>query len=265
MWEGTVLITGCSEGGIGSAMAKVFAAKGYRVFATLRNSSKGGPSLENTPGIEVLLFDVTSLDSIKQCAAEVQKRTGGKLDVLVNNAGADYVMPLLDVDIDDAKRFYDLNVWSVLGMVQAFAPVLIKAKGVVVNHSSVASVMPLAWAGIYSSSKSAMNSILATLRAEGVRVITAASDLVLPEGSYYQQVFDRISDIRKGLAQLGSMDVNVVPRSMVADIESGKNGVIWRGGTSSLTRYLVWLLPNGLFESLVNWVRGLERVQTETK
>lgn len=128
-------------------MAKVFAAKGYRVFATLRNSSKGGPSLENTPGIEVLLFDVTSLDSIKQCAAEVQKRTGGKLDVLVNNAGADYVMPLLDVDIDDAKRFYDLNVWSVLGMVQAFAPVLIKAKGVVVNHSSVASVMPLAWAG----------------------------------------------------------------------------------------------------------------------
>ncbi|KAJ4380401.1 hypothetical protein N0V85_008760, partial [Neurospora sp. IMI 360204] len=100
-----------------------------RVLATLRNFSKGGP-LSRTQNIEVFLLD----------------RTGGKLDVLVNNAGADYVMRLLDVDIEDAKRFYDLNVWSVLGMVQAFAPMLIKAKGVVVNLSSVASVMPLAWA-----------------------------------------------------------------------------------------------------------------------
>ncbi|KAH7635813.1 hypothetical protein B0T09DRAFT_329764, partial [Sordaria sp. MPI-SDFR-AT-0083] len=56
-------------------------------------------------------------------------------------------MPLVDVYIDDAKRFYDMNVWSVLGLVQAVAPMLIKAKGVVVNHISVASVMPLARAG----------------------------------------------------------------------------------------------------------------------
>jgi 1-acylglycerone phosphate reductase len=141
-----VLITGCSTGGIGAAMTKAFTNQGYHVFATLRNTSKAG-SLAQMPDVEILQLEVTSPKSIEECVLGVQKRTGGTLDILVNNAGADFVMPLLDVSIEEAKKLYDVNVWSILALTQAFAPLLIKAKGTVCNISSIAATMPLAWSG----------------------------------------------------------------------------------------------------------------------
>lgn len=146
MAKKTVLITGCSEGGIGAAMTKAFTDQGYHVFATLRNTSKAG-SLAQMANVEIVQLEVTSLESISQCVLEVLKRTGGTLDILVNNAGADFVMPLLDASIDEAKKLYDVNVWSILATTQAFAPLLIKAKGTVCNISSTAATMPLTWSG----------------------------------------------------------------------------------------------------------------------
>lgn len=146
MSKKTVLITGCSEGGIGAALAKAFHAKGYHVYATLRNTSKAG-SLENIDGIEISTLDVTKQDSIERCVQEIKTKSGGTLDVLVNNAGADCTMPLLDVSLEEAKALYDLNVWGVLAVTQAFAPMLIKARGTLVNINSVAAQMILAWGG----------------------------------------------------------------------------------------------------------------------
>jgi len=82
----SVLITGCSRGGIGDALAQEFHKKGLKVFATARNLSK----VEHlkTMGLEVLQLDVTSQESIRNAAEEVQKATDGKLDFLVNNAGS---------------------------------------------------------------------------------------------------------------------------------------------------------------------------------
>lgn len=142
----TVLITGCSNGGLGAAMAKVYHAKGFQVFATIRNKAKAG-SLGEIDGIEIIELEVTSVESIRQCANVVAKHTGGALDILVNNAGVNAVVPLLDVSLDDAKKVYDANVWSVVAMAQAFAPMLIRAKGTMCNISSVSGEMVFAWAG----------------------------------------------------------------------------------------------------------------------
>jgi NAD(P)-dependent dehydrogenase (short-subunit alcohol dehydrogenase family) len=147
MPERTVLITGCSDGGLGAAMAKAYRAKGFRVFATLRDVGKAG-SLVDAKGIEILPLEVTSEESIRQCAKTIDKLTGGSLDILVNNAGRSGAMPLLDVSIDSAKKMYDLNVWAVLAMVQAFAPMLIKSQGTICNISSVSSELTFAWSGM---------------------------------------------------------------------------------------------------------------------
>lgn len=82
----TALITGCSEGGIGDAIAQEFHKNGVRVFATARNLTK----IEHLRalGLEVLQLDVLSPESIQMAVADVQKATGGTLDFLVNNAGA---------------------------------------------------------------------------------------------------------------------------------------------------------------------------------
>jgi NAD(P)-dependent dehydrogenase (short-subunit alcohol dehydrogenase family) len=149
MQKKTVLITGCSQGGIGASLVKAFHSRGYHVFATLRNKSKADPIFLQSDHISVVDLEITSPESIKSCTDYVAERTGGTLDVLVNNAGMGLCGPLLDTDIDEAKKVYDLNVWGVIAMTQAFAPMLVKAKGVVCNISSVAACFTFAWAGMH--------------------------------------------------------------------------------------------------------------------
>ncbi|KAK0625508.1 putative short-chain dehydrogenase/reductase [Bombardia bombarda] len=273
----TVLITGCSQGGLGEALARAFLAKDFYVFATLRNVAKAGPlaTLEN---VEILPLEATSVESIQAAAQAVAKRTGGSLDVLVNNAGADFVMPLLDVPIDEAKKLFDLNVWSILATTQAFTPMLVKAKGSICNIISTAACMSFAYAGIYSSSKVAARRISETLRIElaplGVRVITCmagaihtpihtnAGELRLPEGSYYTVVRDTISKQREGAMKPGAQTPDVTAKSIVNDIVAGKSGEIWRGGLSSLVRYLAALVP-GVLEYIINGDKDLPLVKKE--
>jgi 1-acylglycerone phosphate reductase len=81
----SVLITGCSEGGIGYNLALEWNKRGFRVFATARKvESMAG--LEEV-GIECLAMDVTDYASLKAVKEKVEKKTGGTLDILVNNAG----------------------------------------------------------------------------------------------------------------------------------------------------------------------------------
>lgn len=142
----TVLITGCSADGIGWAMAKDFHQRGFYVFATARTPSKTG-NLAELSDVEILELDVTVPRTIQQCKEIVAKRTGGTLDVLVNNAGVEFNSPLLDTEIAEAKALYDVNVWGPLAVVQAFAPLLIEAKGVVYNQSSIDAALNMVWAG----------------------------------------------------------------------------------------------------------------------
>ena len=142
----TVLVTGCTTGGIGWAMAKKFHERGFYVFATARNPSTAG-DLAELDDTEILELDVTVPENIVRCKDIVGKRTGGSLDVLVNNAGVEFNSPLLDTKVAEAKRLYDVNVWGPLIMVQAFAPLLIEAKGVVFNQSSIDGAINMVWAG----------------------------------------------------------------------------------------------------------------------
>lgn len=133
----TCLITGCSGGGVGAALAQAFRDKGYHVFATARFPSKIPGTLRDDPSVTVLALDVASPSSIREAVDAVRGATDGKLDVLVNNAGRGMNMPMLDTSIAEAKRLFDTNFFGVLETVQAFAPLLIKAKGCVVNNSSL--------------------------------------------------------------------------------------------------------------------------------
>lgn len=139
----SVLITGCSTGGIGAGLAQAFHQKGYHVFVTLRNLSKAPSSLSASPHVTLLKLDVLSPEAIVAAVSSVTKETGGRLDVLVNNSGQNFIMPALDTAIDDARKLFDLNFFAPLAMLQAFAPLLIKARGCVINQSSAAGHMAM--------------------------------------------------------------------------------------------------------------------------
>jgi 1-acylglycerone phosphate reductase len=80
----SALITGCSAGGLGDALAQAFHREGVRVFATARSVSKIR-HLEEM-GMVVLELDVTDRESVARAVSAV-KATSGALDILVNNAG----------------------------------------------------------------------------------------------------------------------------------------------------------------------------------
>lgn len=82
----TVLITGCSKGGIGDALAQSFHKRGFKVFASARNLSK----IEHLKamGMSVLALDIVDPTSVKNAVEIIKTATGGTLDFLVNNAGA---------------------------------------------------------------------------------------------------------------------------------------------------------------------------------
>lgn len=85
MAQQSVLITGCSAGGIGDSLAQAFHKKGVRVFATARNLDKV-QHLKDA-GIEVIQLDVVDDASIKAAFETVKALTGGTLNILVNNSG----------------------------------------------------------------------------------------------------------------------------------------------------------------------------------
>jgi 1-acylglycerone phosphate reductase len=138
----SVLITGCSAGGIGAGLAEVFQEQGYHVFATLRNPEKIPPTLAKAANVTILTLDVLSSDSIVAAVEVVKQETGNKLDVLVNNSGGILLAPGLDIKIEQGKELFDLNFWAPMAMLQAFAPLLIETKGCVVNNTSANAVAP---------------------------------------------------------------------------------------------------------------------------
>ncbi len=142
----SVLITGCSAGGIGFALVEAFQKQDLHVFATARNPSKMS-QLEKLPNVTLLSLDPTSIVTVQTAVETVRAKTGGTLDYLVNNAGQTIIMPTLDFDIETAKKMYDINVWGMVRVTQEFAPLLVAAKGTLVSISSISSSVITPWMG----------------------------------------------------------------------------------------------------------------------
>lgn len=154
----TCLITGCSEGGVGAALAEAFKDTGYHVFVTARSTNRIPKILHDASNVTVLALDVSSSGSIAAVAKAIQIETGGKLDILINNAGLGMEMPILDISIAEAKKVFDINFFGALEMIQVFSPMLVKAKGYIVNNASVGGRFPIPFIGVYTRVISIENS-----------------------------------------------------------------------------------------------------------
>ncbi|MDZ7919185.1 SDR family oxidoreductase [Rhodoferax sp.] len=152
------LVTGANRG-IGLAFAQALLARGARkVYATARD-----PSSITLPGVEVIQLDVTKPTDIRAAA-----QLASDVTLLVNNAGIAQPGGFLAPDSDDlTRRIFETNVYGVLNMSKAFAPVL-KAHGggALLNVLSVASWVNDGALAAYSASKSAAWSLTNALRHE---------------------------------------------------------------------------------------------------
>ncbi|KAL8647290.1 MAG: hypothetical protein Q9210_005648 [Variospora velana] len=271
----SVLITGCSDGGLGAALAVAFHDAGLHVYATARNTSK----MEQIAslGIETLALDVQSEESIAACVNRLSS-----LDILVNNAGAQYLTPVVDASLSEAKALFDLNVWAHIAVTQAFMPLLLESShAMIVNQTSVGAVTTLPFQAIYNSSKAALAMLSDSLRLElqpfGIVVVDLRTGVVktnliknlnqakhpsLPKGSIYQPAKETVE---KALRQEGFEDKGMPAedwaRLVVQDLLKQKPpSVIWRGESAWLTR-LATLLPFGMLDGVVKKLSGLDVVE----
>ncbi|KAM1181725.1 hypothetical protein ACFX13_000303 [Malus domestica] len=170
-----VLLTGCSEGGIGHALARAFAAEGCVVVATSR-SVRSMADLEGDSRFYLQELDVVSEESVERVVSNVLEKYG-RIDVVVNNAGVQCVGPLAEVPLSALQHTFNTNVFGSMRLIQAVIPHMAsRRKGKIVNVGSVTVAAPTPWAGAYTASKAALHALSDSLRLElrpfGISVIT---------------------------------------------------------------------------------------------
>ncbi|PCH07566.1 Short-chain dehydrogenase/reductase SDR [Penicillium occitanis (nom. inval.)] len=273
----SILITGCSQGGAGNALALEFAARGLRVFATAR--SLGSMSNLSENGIETLALDVTVLESIVALKDEISKRTGGTLDYLYNNAGSMYEAPALEADPKQVRRMFDTNVFGLFDVVTAFTPLLIAATHssnttpTIVNVASILARIPFPFASAYNATKAAVSAYSDTLRLElspfGIRVVTlfmgevstnlrTAYNINFGPESLYADVESKVKERTEHSAKV-SVTPDVFARQVISKVLGDKSvSYIWKGTNA----FIVWLLnaigPRKVFDSTVMGPVGLD-------
>lgn len=190
----SILITGANSG-IGRAMALRFATAGDRVFAAMRDLTRGEKllSLASDAGVEVepLELDVTDAGSVRRGIERA-----GRIDVLVNNAGIGWNAAVEDVDVEAAKLVFDTNFWGVIHCTQNVLPQMReRGAGSIINISSVAGRIAAIAQPIYASSKWALECLSENLAQEvapfGIRVIVIEPGVtrtaILPKNLGYPQ------------------------------------------------------------------------------
>ena len=128
----TIVVSGAT-GGLGLRVAEVLAAHGARVLVGSRNAERGRTALERISAAasgavpELLALDLASLDSVRAAAADIRKRTGDRLDVLINNGGI--MAPPLNFSVDGFESQWATNVIGPALLTRLLRPALEQVPG----------------------------------------------------------------------------------------------------------------------------------------
>ncbi|HEY4192545.1 MAG TPA: SDR family oxidoreductase [Mesorhizobium sp.] len=163
----TALVTGAASG-FGVEIAATFAREGAKVIIMDLNG-EGAETTAKTIGAAACAIkgDVTKAADI-QAAVDAAVAFGGKLDIVVNNAGWTHRnKPMLEVTEEEFDRVYDINVRSIFHMSGAAVPLMQKqGGGVIINIGSVAGIRPRPGLTWYNSTKGAVNLLSRSMAVE---------------------------------------------------------------------------------------------------
>jgi NAD(P)-dependent dehydrogenase (short-subunit alcohol dehydrogenase family) len=164
--RGAVLISGASTG-IGRACAEHLDGLGFTIFAGVRKQADADSLTSAGSGrIQPLMLDVTESESIATAMRTVDEASAAGLAGLVNNAGVSAGGPLEFVAIDDWRHALEVNFLGQVAVTQAALPALRKARGRVVNMTSIGGRLASPFLGPYNASKYALEAVTDALRLE---------------------------------------------------------------------------------------------------
>lgn len=264
----SVFITGASTG-IGYALATEFAKRGgYKVYAGARTTTKLKP-LESL-GVTTFYFDITSKESIDKASALIAEENDGALDILINNAGINKIQPIFDVESEEVRQLFDVNVFGHFDVLKSFKNLLLESRGLVGFIDSTIDLVPIPFSASYATSKGAFNLLAKTFALEvnnlGIKVLVIKSGLVESEiGSPDKVPTDSIfyvedeETLRK--VNRPKLPADVYAKQVVDDTERSirKNKLYAETyrGNGALFAYYLNLLPFWLYKRLIIQILGL--------
>jgi NAD(P)-dependent dehydrogenase (short-subunit alcohol dehydrogenase family) len=277
-----VLITGASSG-IGYASVARLATLNWQVFATVRKREDGerlrGEFGEN---VDPVVMDVTDQRSIRAAADEVASQVGDRsLQGLVNVAGVGKLSPVEYATPEEIREIFDINVFGQIAVTQAFLPLLRRARGRIVNISSVGAHIAIPFGALLNASKAAFGMFSDSLRLElrpfGVRVMTIEPGAIKTPA--VDKTLGKIEDLiaklpTNGRAEYGDMIRTFVSRGYAREMNGSCPDVVAQAVQHALTasrpriRYRVGkharvltilpkVLPDRLLDELVLRIAGM--------
>ena len=276
----SALITGVSTG-IGLSIAEKFLDEGFLVFGSIRKP-EDAETLKNKYGESFipLVFDVTIPETINESVKIVESKLAGKnLGVLVNNAGIAKGGPLLYVNMQDIRNTFEVNVFGVIHVIRAFAPLLgatekpYQNPGKIINISSVSGIFASPFVAPYVGSKHALEGISGSLRRElmlfGIDVIVIGpgvvktpiwgkgGDISKYDNTPYKSAMGKFRDyIRKNLETGLEVEKisDVVYKVAIKDSPKTRYGIVPNYFTNNILRRII---PTRTMDKLIGKMMGL--------
>ena len=273
----SVVVTGVSTG-IGRGITSVLIRHGVHVFGSVRRQEDAARlSAELTEGFTPLLFDVTDTRAIAAAVDIVRKRlSGSTLLGLVNNAGISVFGPLMHITLEELRRQLEVNLVSVLGVTQAFVPLLGADRslkggpGRIVNMGSVGGKIAAPFLGPYAASKFALEGLSESLRRE--LLLFGIDVIVIGPGAVATPIWDKAE--REDTSRFDKTEY-AVPLRRFGDwlLKEGRKGyppervgeVVWRALSRARPRvrypvvphaFRAWVIPRLLPKRMVDRAIG---------
>ncbi|GAA4605888.1 SDR family NAD(P)-dependent oxidoreductase [Actinoallomurus liliacearum] len=275
--ERAVFVTGAA-GGIGTATVRALAERGYRVYAGVRRDA---PHLRELRRVDQIQADVTDPDSVAEAAAEVARLQDGQgLHAVVNNAGIIIQGPLELVPADELRRQFAINVFGPAEVVRAFAPLLWKGHGRLINISAPTGRLAAPFAAPISASKAALDSLSDALRielgAQGIAVVTVipgavetpifakadqAAEAALADADPARLALYRpqLAAVGAALAKMRQSKPETVAATIVKAIEASRPKTRYLANSDVRPMLLIARLPVRLRDRLIVRVLGLAK------
>lgn len=166
------LITGVSSG-LGKAMAQYFTERGISVIGVSRSQPEGLPESLHWIGA-----DITLPADRERIAEQVSAITGGRLDILINNAGKGIYATWEEMDENELREVFELDFFAPVALTKLLLPQLASAHGSVINISSAAGRIWVPCMGAYCAAKAALamfsNSLRQEIRKHHIHVLDVA-------------------------------------------------------------------------------------------
>jgi short-subunit dehydrogenase len=257
-----VLITGGSSG-IGKSVGEYLNQKGFKVYGTSRN-----PDRYSESKFKIIGLDVTRIESISKCIQSVIDAEG-RLDVVINNAGAGITGPVEEIPEAEVKRNFEINFFGPINVIKSVLPQMRKQNsGLIINITSLAGYMGLPYRGIYSASKGALELVTEAIRMEvsefnieltnvapgdfATNIAAGRFHSPVIEGSPYSEKYGAIlktidDDVDKG------QDPVVMARKVYQIIESSHPNVRYKVGAplQKFSIVLKRILPGRVYEKML--------------